>query len=70
MGNQFLTADDSVGANIDEGYGRFHYPDSVKFLYNDRASMLEAFEHWLHLLHEREFISDAAHDNIVKVYQE
>jgi four helix bundle protein len=70
MGNQFLTAADSVGANIDEGYGRFHYLDRVKFLYNGRASMLEAFEHWLQLLLEREFISDAAHDNIVKVNQE
>ena len=47
MGNQFLTAADSVGANIAEGYGRFHYLDRIKFLYNGRASMLEAFEHWL-----------------------
>jgi four helix bundle protein len=53
MGNQFLTAADSVGANIDEGYGRFHYLDRVKFLDYGRASMLEAFEHLLQLLHER-----------------
>jgi len=39
MGNQFLTAADSVGANIDEGYGRFHHLDRVKFLDYGLASM-------------------------------
>ena len=27
MGDQFLSATDSVGANIAEGYSRFHYLD-------------------------------------------
>ena len=34
IGYQFIRASDSVGANIAEGYGRFHYLDKCKFYYN------------------------------------
>lgn len=57
MGDQFLRSADSVGANIAEGYGRYHYLDKVRFYYNARGSHLEAFIHWLELLSEREKIS-------------
>lgn len=40
MGSQFMEAVDSVGANIVEGYGRYHYLDKIKFYYNARASQL------------------------------
>lgn len=53
MGDQFITALDSVGANIAEGYGRYHYLDRIKFCYNARASLIEAISHWLDLLKER-----------------
>jgi len=53
MGDQFIEAIDSVGANIAEGYGRFHYLDRIKFYYNSRASLNESCEHWLELLRER-----------------
>ena len=33
MGNQFISAIDSVGANIAEGFGKFHYLDKNKFNY-------------------------------------
>ena len=58
MGDQFLRSVDSIGANIAEGYGRFHYLDKVRFYYNSRASHYEAFIHWLELLFEREKISE------------
>ena len=53
MGDQFLTATNSVGANTAEGYGRFHYLDRIKFYYNSRASLSEANDHWIELLNER-----------------
>lgn len=53
IGNQFLSATDSIGANIAEGYSRFHYLDRVKFYYNARASLSEANDHWIELLKER-----------------
>jgi four helix bundle protein len=53
IGDQFIRSTDSIGANIAEGYSRFHYLDKVRFYYNARASQSEATEHWLELLLER-----------------
>lgn len=58
MGFQFITAVDSVGANIAEGYSRFHYLDRIKFYYNSRGSFSEANEHWIALLMERKKVTD------------
>lgn len=55
VGDQFITAIDSIGANIAEGYGRFHYLDKIRFYYNARGSLLETL-HWTELLYERELI--------------
>jgi four helix bundle protein len=52
LGQQFVESVDSIGANIAEGYGRYHYLDSVKFFYNARGSLWEA-KHWTDLLYER-----------------
>ena len=49
IGEQFITAIDSIGANIAEGYGRYHFLDKIKFFYNARASLFEA-QHWLKLI--------------------
>ena len=57
MGDQFIRSTDSIGANIAEGYSRFHYLDKVRFYYNARASQSEATDHWLDLLFERNKIS-------------
>jgi four helix bundle protein len=56
MGSQFLRSSDSIGANIAEGYGRFHYKDSAKFYYNSRGSLYEtAF--WINRLKYRGLIN-------------
>jgi len=52
---QFLDSADSIGANIAEGYGRFHYKDSLKFYYNARGSLFEA-DYWLGRLNKRKFV--------------
>lgn len=54
VGDQFIRSLDSVGANVVEGYGRFHYLDKVKLYYNARGSLSES-KHWLELLFERQF---------------
>jgi four helix bundle protein len=56
MGDQFIEATDSFGANIVEGYSRFHFLDKIKFLYNSRGSLAEARDYWLELLLERKKI--------------
>ena len=55
IGDQLLRAADSVGANIAEGFGRYHYLDSTRFYYHARGSLWEC-KHWLYLLKERELI--------------
>jgi len=57
IGSQFITAVDSIGTNIAEGYGRFHFLDRIKFYYNARGSLVEA-KHWMLLLKERNFITE------------
>lgn len=59
MGDQFVEATDSIGANIAEGYRRYHYLDQIKFYYNARASLSESCGHWIELLHERKKITQA-----------
>lgn len=54
VGDQFIEATDSIGANIAEGYHRYHYLEKIKFYYNARGSLSEANDHWLEILYERE----------------
>jgi four helix bundle protein len=67
MGDQFISSIDSIGANVAESYGRFHYLDRVRFLYNSRGSMVEAINHWLELLLERSKINQSDYDAMKSV---
>ncbi|MCK5582791.1 MAG: four helix bundle protein, partial [Elusimicrobiales bacterium] len=64
---QFITSTDSVGANIVEGYGRFHYLDKIKFYYNGRGSLLESSDYWVELLYERNKINKEEHQGLKKI---
>ena len=55
IGDQWITAIDSIGANIAEGFGRFHFLDKNRFNYNARGSLLES-THWTEVLEERDKI--------------
>ncbi len=39
--DQLKRASSSIGANIAEGFGRFHYKDKIKFYYNAWGSLCE-----------------------------
>lgn len=62
--DQFLDSTDSIGANIAEGYGRFHYLDRIKFLYNARGSLFES-KYWFDLFIERNLLKD---EKLIKEY--
>jgi four helix bundle protein len=66
IGGQFLESVDSIGANIAEGFGRYHYKDSLKFYYNSRGSLLEA-KHWLTLLRKRELAPESLCNDALKL---
>jgi four helix bundle protein len=63
--DQYIRAIDSIGANISEWFGRFHYLDSVKFYYNARWSLFEA-KYWVKLLYDREFITKENNNYLCK----
>lgn len=70
LGDQFIRAIDSVGANIAEGYSRYHYLDKIKFYYTSRASLAESCDHWLELLYERRKINIEKYDKIGSIKKE
>lgn len=45
--SQLRSAAVSIPANIAESFGRYHYKDSLKFLYNARGSLFEVQSHLL-----------------------
>lgn len=67
IGDQFITSMDSIGANIAEDYGRFHYLDRIKFFYNSRGSFYEAVYHWSERLMERCLIDNKDYDQIMSL---
>jgi len=55
VGGQLAKAGDSVGANIAEAYGRFHYGEKLQFLYYARGSLFET-KYWLNRAQERQLM--------------
>ncbi len=66
-GDQMLSAVDSVGANIAEGYARFHFSEKSRFYYISRASLSEGVEHWIDLGFEREIVSIQEFESFSKI---
>lgn len=46
VGKQLVRAVDSIGANIAEAFGRYHYGEKLQFLYYARGSIFES-KYWL-----------------------
>lgn len=59
IGSQVLRSIDSIGANVAEGFGRYHYKDGI----NVRGSLWES-KHWIYLLNKRKLIENEKYDKI------
>jgi four helix bundle protein len=57
VGGQLARAVDSIGANIAESFGRFHYGEKLNFLYFARGSLFET-KYWLNRASKRNLITD------------
>jgi four helix bundle protein len=55
VGVQMAKAGDSIGANIAEAYGRFHYGEKLRFLYYARGSLFET-KYWLNRAQTRDLM--------------
>ena len=58
VGRQLVRAADSIGANLAESCGRFHYCDKLVFLYYARGSLFET-KYWVNRSFRRRLIEDA-----------
>ena len=58
MGLQIARAADSIGANIAESFGRFHYGEKIQFLYYARGSLFET-KYWLNRSLSRSLLTDS-----------
>ena len=66
--NQMRRASISVGANIAEGFGRFHYKDKIKFYYNARGSICEV-QNFLFLSQNVNYLDKAASRKLFVKYE-
>jgi four helix bundle protein len=55
LGYQFVKAADSIGANLAEGFGRFHFAENKQFARISRGSLYET-RHWLRRAYKRGLI--------------
>jgi four helix bundle protein len=57
VGRQLARAADSIGANIAEAFGRYHYGEKLQFLYYARGSLYET-KYWLNRTLERGLLTE------------
>ena len=69
FGGQLARAADSIGANIAEAFGRFHYGEKVQFLYYARGSLYET-KYWTNRTQARQLMSAKVAQNYAKQLSE
>jgi len=47
LGDQIIRSSRSIGNNIAEGHGRYHYQDNIRFCIMARGSLSETLDHML-----------------------
>lgn len=65
VGKQLVRAVDSVGANIAEAFGRFHYGEKLRFLYYARGSLYET-KYWLNRAKARQLMPVDTIQNLIE----
>lgn len=69
VGMQFVTAIDSISANIAEGFGRFGKKDKIKFYYYSFGSLKESCD-WNEKAKTRKLLTQEQYKYILKELQE
>ena len=63
VGKQFVKAVDSIGSNLSEGLGRYHYREAKNFAYYSRGSLFET-KTWLAKSLNRQLVTQDQHVTI------
>lgn len=64
VGAQFVTAIDSISANLAEGFGRYGKKDKIKFYYYSFGSVKESFD-WNEKSKNRKLLTDERYKHIL-----
>lgn len=73
LADQIIRSSRSIGNNIAEGHGRFHYQDNIRFCVLARGSLSETLDHLIialdeKIIDENTFKSfEAEYDNCLKL---
>ncbi len=67
VGAQLVRAADSIGANIAESHGRYHFAERIHFLYYARGSAYETV-YWLRRAGNRKLLPDETAEKAVIAY--
>ena len=65
VGKQLVRAVDSVASNLSEGFGRYHYKETINFGYYSRGSLYET-RTWLTKAHNRGLITGELFNQFMK----
>lgn len=68
VGIQLIRSVDSIGANISEGMGRYHFNDQRRFYYIARGSLFES-KTWLTKAFNRKLISEKKFNELVFIFE-
>jgi four helix bundle protein len=68
LGKQLIRAVDSIGANIAESYGRYHYGEKINLLHYSRGSLYES-KFFTRRARKRKLITDAEFNEMLKDLQ-
>ncbi|MGD8229260.1 MAG: four helix bundle protein [Desulfobacteraceae bacterium] len=69
LGYQLVKAADSIGANIAEGFGRFHFAENRHFARVSRSSLYET-RHWLRRAYRRGLLKKEERNELRSLHRE
>lgn len=65
IGKQIVRSCDSISANLSEGFGRYHFKETINFCYYSRGSLYET-KTWIVKAHKRNLISDTKFSELIE----
>ena len=69
LGYQLVKSADSIGANIAEGFGRFHFAENKQFARIARGSLYET-RHWLRRAYKRRLLNERQTKELQELLEE
>jgi four helix bundle protein len=69
LGYQLVKSADSIGANIAEGFGRFHFAENKQFARIARGSLYET-RHWLRRAYRRKLLNEGETKKLQELLEE